>query len=352
MRSNVFELVRTLVAVFLSLLIVFIFIVIVSKDPVRAYRLFLIGPFARISRLAEWLNQSIPLLFAGLAVAIVFQANQFSIGAEGQFLIGALGATMVALSFPEVDVIHLLVAILAGMLCGALWGVIPGLLSAYGLKEGDNLGVLVVSLMMNFIGFYTAYYTINNHFRDIYAGFMASPFIPSTSYLPFLSARYRINGGLVIAFIIAGLVWYFLYRTKWGYEIRMVGTNIGFASFNGINVKRVIIYSNVISAAVAGLAGAIEVTGLHHRYLWQSMPGYGFDGVIIALIARNNPALVPLSALFVAYLRTGGRVMERGSDVSAEMAMVLESIIVLLVTAEALLNLWQRKRLKRKVSQR
>lgn len=350
MRPNVFELVRTLAAVLLSLLIGFIFIVLVSKDPVGAYRLFIIGPLARISRVAEWLNASIPLLFAGLAVAIVFQANQFSIGAEGQFLIGALGATMVALSFPEVKVVHLLVVILAGMFCGALWGMIPGLLSGYGLKEGDNFGVLVVSIMMNFIGFYTAYYTINNHFRDIYAGFMASPFIPSTSCLPFLSARYRINGGLIVALIVAGLIWYFLYRTKWGYEIRMVGTNISFASFNGINVKRVIIYSNVISAAVAGLAGAIEVAGLHHRYLWQSMPGYGFDGVIIALIARNNPALVPMSALFVAYLRTGGRVMERGSDVSAEMAMVLESVIVLLVTAEALLNLWQRKRVKRKAS--
>ena len=352
MRSNVFEVVRTLAAVLLSLLIGFIFIVLVSKDPVGAYRLFLIGPLARISRLAEWLNQSIPLLFAGLAVAIVFQANQFSIGAEGQFLIGALGATMVALSFPEVKVIHLLVVILAGMLCGALWGVIPGLVSAYGLKEGDNLGILVVSLMMNFIGFYVAYYVINNHFRDIYAGFMASPFIPSTSCLPFLSARYRINSGLIVAFIVAGLVWYLLYRTKWGYEIRMVGTSVNFALFNGINVKRVIVYSNVISAAIAGLAGAIEVTGLHHRYLWQSMPGYGFDGVVIALLARNNPALVPLSALFVAYLRTGGRVMERGSDVSAEMATVLESIVILLVTAEALFNFWQHKRLKRKVYQK
>lgn len=350
MRSNIFEWARTLAAVLLSLLIGFIFIALVSKDPVGAYRLFLIGPLARISRLAEWLNQSIPLLFTGLAVAIVFQANQFSIGAEGQFLIGALGATIVALSFPKVKVLHLLLVVFAGVFCGAFWGVIPGMLSAYGLKERDNLGVLVVSIMMNFIGFYAAYYTINNYFRDVYTGFMASPFIPSTSFLPFLSTRYRLNGGLIVAFVVAGLAWYFLYRTKWGYEIRMVGSNISFASFCGINVKRVVISSNVISAAIAGLAGAVEVTGLHHRYLWQSMPGYGFDGVIISLIARNNPALVPLSALFVAYLRTGGRVMERGSDVSAEMATILESVIVLLVTAEAFLSLWQRKRLKRKVS--
>jgi simple sugar transport system permease protein len=351
LRTSAFELLRTLAAIALALLIGLVFVILISENPLGAYGLFLTGPVSRMSRVAEWLNQSIPLLFAGLAVAIVFQANQFSIGAEGQFLVGALGATIVALNFPGVNVLHILVTLLAAMICGALWGIVPGALSAYGLREGDNLGVLVVSIMMNFIAFYVAYYVVNNYFRDLYAGFVATPFIPQTSFLPFLSTRYRINGGLIIALFVSAMAWYFLYRMKWGYEIRMVGTNIKFAEFSGIDIKKVIIYSNVLSAAIAGLAGAIEVIGLHHRYLWQSMPGYGFDGVIIALIARNNPALVPLSALFVAYLRTGGRVMERGSDVSAEMAMVLQAIIVLLVTAETLLSLWQRRRLRQKVTQ-
>lgn len=343
--SNVFELVRTLAVIALALLIGFILTVLISEEPLRAFHLFLTGPVDRVGRVAEWLNYAIPLVFSGLAVAIVFKASQFSIGAEGQLLIGAIGATVVALIFPEVTVIHLFVVLLAGMLCGALWGMVPGLLSAYSLKE-NYLGVLVVSIMMNFIGFFAAFYVVNNHIRDVYAGFVASYFIPPTSFLPFLVDRYRMSSGIIVAFIIAGLIWYLLYRTKWGYELRMVGHNIKFASFSGMAVKKAAIYSNVISGAVAGLAGGILVTGLFHRYLWDAMPGYGFDGVIIALIARNNPALVPLSALFVAYLRTGGRVMERWTDVSAEMAMILESIIILLVTAEALLAFWQRRRLK------
>ena len=336
------ELLRTLCATLVALLVGFIVVLIVSEDPVGAYRHFLLGPLVAMRRVAEWLHTAVPIVFTGLAVSLVFQARQFNIGAEGQFLVGAAGATFVALHFPQIVGLHIFAVILFAMTCGALWGAVPGF-----MKAKLNASEVASSLMMNFVGFFAALYFVNHYFRDIHAGFMVSRIFPMTAWLPDLASEPRLHGGLVLAVIVAGLTWLFLYHTKWGYELRMTGMNIKFAEFGGINTKQVIIYSQVISGALAGLGGAVELMGTHRRFPWVAMPGFGFDGIVVALVARNNPLNVLFAALFIGYLRTGARIMERLSDVTAEVAVIMQAIVILLVTAEALLSLWERRRVER-----
>ncbi|MCI2425991.1 ABC transporter permease [Candidatus Acetothermia bacterium] len=341
-RVNLFQLLQVVSAILIALIIGLIIIFVVSEEPFRAAYYLLFGPLTRIHRSIEWIHMTIPIIFTGLAVSLVFQAKQFNIGAEGQFLVGAAGATFVALHFPPIGGLHILIIALAAMAGGTLWGAVPGLLKArFAANE------LVSSLMMNFIGFFLALYLVNHYFRDVQAGFMVSYRFPLTAWLPDLTIRPRLHSGIILAVIAVGLIWYFLYRTKWGYEIRMVGMNLKFAEFGGINVQRVVFYVQALSGGVAGLAGAVELMGVHHRFLWTSMPGLGFDGIIVAILARNHPLGLLFAALFIGYLRTAARLMERRTDVAAEVTIIMQAVVILLVTAEAFLQHWQRRRKER-----
>lgn len=341
-KTASFEFIRILVAISLSLALGFILTLILSEDPINAYRYFLFGPLSKTRRIIEFINNSVPLIFTGLAVSIVFKAKQFNIGAEGQLFIGAVAGTAVAIFFPAIPILHLLIIFGVAMLAGMAWAYVPGI-----LKSKLNASELVSSLMMNYVAFYLGLYFINYYLRDKNAGFLVSYKFPKSAWLPYIYRRYHFHYGIIIALIFVVLVWYILYRTKIGYEIRMIGYNLKFSEAGGIDVPKTILYAQVISGAVAGIAGAIEVTGLYHRFLWQSLPGYGFDGIIVALLARNNPIGVPLAAFFLGYLRTGARIMERQSDMSAEMVTVLQALVILLVTAQAFLATWKQKMIER-----
>lgn len=341
-KMNYFEFVRILIAIIISLALGFIVTLLVSKDPINAYKYFLFGPLSRTRRIIEFINTSVPLIFTGLAVSIVFKAEQFNIGAEGQFFMGAVAGTAVALLFPHMVIIHIIFVFIAAMLAGMAWAYVPGV-----LKARLNASELVSSLMMNYIAFYMGLYVINYYLRDKNAGYLVSYKFPKTTWLPYLYKRYSLHYGIIIAIAFVFLVWYLMYKTRIGYEIRMLGYNLKFAEAGGIDVPRVILNAQVISGGVAGIAGAVEVTGRYHRFLWQALPGYGFDGIIVALLARNNPLGVPFAALFLGYLRTGARIMERQSDMSAEMVTVLQALVILLVTAQAFLSTWKQKMVER-----
>jgi ABC-type uncharacterized transport system permease subunit len=147
--------------------------------------------------------------------------------------------------------------------------------------------------------------------------------------------------GIVLSLVFAVLVYLFLYHSTTGYEVRMTGFNEKFARFGGIRVSRVVILSQVILGLIAGVGGMTEVMGIHHRFNWQSSPGYGWDGVVVAIIGRNHPLLIIAASFFLSYMRVGGQVLTLMSDVPAEMVTVIQSIIILLITAEAFLSRWR-----------
>ncbi len=343
----IFETVRTTLTILIALLIGYVILLFATDKANEAFKWFLLGPLSTKRRIVELLNRTTPLIFTGLAVSVVFQAEIFNIGAEGQLFFGAVAATFAALYFPHIKFLQIILVMLFAMAAGGAWAAVP----AY-MKAKWNASELVSSLMMNYVAFFFGLYLVNYHMRDVNAGALVSYRFPRTAWLPRMLRRYNLHPGILIAIGFALLVWFFLYRTKYGYELRMVGKNKEFARFSGIKVENVVIYSQIISGMIAGLAGAIELMGLYKRFVWQMTPGYGFDGIIVALLARNNPLMVIPAALFISYLRTGSYVMGRMTGIAPEIVVMLQAIMILLITAEAFLAFWKRRMIEKSAMSR
>lgn len=343
-KNMKFEIVRTSMAILIALGLAFLTIFLVSDQPVVALKAFLLGPIDSVRHFGNVLEMTIPLIFTGLAISVMFKAKQFNLGAEGAFFIGAIAASIIAITIELPKGIHPIVAILFGGLAGAIIAAIPGI-----LKVKFNATELVSSLMLNYIAFFFGLFLINYHFRDVNAGAMVShKFLASarltrlTKLIPNLP-RTRVHTGLFVAIIIIILAYLLIYRTKWGYEIRVTGENQKFALYSGINTAKVIIMSQAIGGFIAGVGGATEVLGMYKRFSWQMSPGYGWDGVIVAILARNNPALVPVGAFFLAYLRIGADMMARTSDVQSEFVAIIQGIMIVLIVAESFLSKYKHK---------
>ncbi len=333
-----FTLIRTLIAILVGVIISIVLIYLISKTPAYSLKQFLLGPILSKSRLANVFENASPIIFCGVAIAIAFQAKQFNVGAEGALFLSAAIGTAFAVSTHMPALPHVILILVVAGLTGAAWGWIPGVLKAkWGASE------LVSSLMMNYVAYFLGLYLINSHFRDKSAGFLVSLPLPKTAWLPQIIPGTRIHVGIILAVIFALLGYYFLYHTTTGYEIRTTGNNDKFARFGGINVVKVVILSQVISGMIAGFGGMTEVMGIHHRFNWQNSPGYGWDGVIVAIIGRNHPILIIFAALFLSYLRVGSQVLNLMADVPSELVAVIQAIIIILITAEAFLSQWKYK---------
>jgi general nucleoside transport system permease protein len=352
MKPTVREFLRILLAVTISLVLGFIITLLVSEDPFGAYRAFLFGPVSRLNRAGEWIKESITLALLGLSVALVFKAELFSLGAEGQMLLGALVSGSIALFVPLPGIIRIPLALLAAMLVGFLFGVIPGLLKAH-----LNANEIVSTLMLNAIALKFYDYILIFFIKPEGAGYNASDFFPKEGTLPvfvpnlpFLSDIYQLfntkaDVSIMLYIVIAAIfgVGYLMFRTPFGYELRMLGANIKFARYGGINTKRTVVLVFAISGALAGLAGAHLGMGVHAKLIANITVSLAFEGIVVALLARNNPYAVPFSALAYGYLRAGADIMERSSDVSREMVLIIQAIIILLVTAERVLPVIQQR---------
>ncbi len=333
-----FTLIRTLIAILVGVIISVVLIYIISDMPAYALKQFLLGPILSVSRFSNVIENASPMIFCGVAIAIAFQAKQFNIGAEGALFLSAAVGTAFAVSTGMPTVLHIILVLVVAGLTGAVWGWVPGVLKAkWGASE------LVSSLMMNYIAYFAGLYLINSHFRDKDAGFLVSLRLPETAWLPQFIPGTRMHLGILLSIVFALLGYYFLYHTTTGYEIRTTGNNDKFAKFGGINVVKVVILSQVISGMIAGIGGMTEVMGIHHRFNWQNSPGYGWDGVIVAIIGRNHPLLIIFAAFFLSYLRVGSQVLNLMADVPSELVAVIQAIIIILITAEAFLSKWKYK---------
>lgn len=337
-KKMLFETIRTLVAIGVALLLAFIIIFTVSDDPGHALQRFLLGPVSSLRNFGNVLEMAIPLIFTGLAISVMFTAKQFNLGAEGGFFFGAVGATALALTFDLPPVIMPVAAILFGGLAGGLGSAIPAV-----LKAKLDASELVSSLMLNYVLFWLGIFIINNYYRDAQAGAMASYRLPDQARLARVLEGTRLHSGIFIALFMVVLVYLFLYRSRWGYALRMVGLNIRFAEYSGINTKAVVMYAQIIGGVIAGMGGAVELLGMFTRFTWFQLPGYGWDGIVVAIMARNNPLLIPVFAFFLAYLRIGANLMALVTDVPSEVVAIIQGIMIMLVTAERLLAGWRHR---------
>ena len=317
-------------------------IFLVSKQPVQSIRNFLLGPVLRTYNFYYLLVVMVPLTFTGLAMCIIYSLRYMSLIIDASFYFGAVIATAIGTSIALPAGVHPAVAMLAAGCAGGLIGTLPAVLR---LKWRAN--ELVSSLMLNYIFFFTGSFIILYFFRDRSQTIFASlPFL-KTFALPKLVPSTQLHAGLPIALAFIVLVSLFLYRTRWGLEIRLTGANPKFAAYAGISVARVAVYAHFIAGFLGGVGGAVEMSGLYRSFIWQMDPSYAMDGVIIAMLARKNPKFVPISAFFIAWLRVGADFMSRRGDVAFEFITLLQGSIILILASDKIVNSFKESRLRR-----
>ena len=343
-RMFLFEVARGFAAILLALAVAVIFIALCTDDVGGALEQMLLRPlFAKngtFNANSLWvvLSRMIPTIFTGLAVCVMFSANQFNLAAEGGVMLGGFLATLVGIYVPMAAGLHLVVCLLVGAVAAALTMLLPALLK---VKLGAS--EMVSSLMLNYIIMYVVLHFLNNNFADRSKGSTQTfPFL-QTAAVPDLVPNTDLTWGFVIALVFVALVAVFLFRTRWGYAIRMIGINQAFSKYSGMKVGSVIVLSQVIGGFLAGLGGGIEVLGRYSTFLWRELPGYGWTGVTIAILAKNNPLMVPFAAFFMAYLERGCELMRTNAGVPAEMLDIIQAVIFLFFAAEQFLARYRQK---------
>jgi len=311
-------------------------------DPVRFYegfqQLFATGETAGLLKaiypFMESLVTGTPYIFAGLSVALGFRCGLFNIGAEGQFFIGALTSAFVGYSIVGLPAaIHLPLAVLAGITGGAVWGIIPGYLKArFGAHEVVN------TIMMNWIAFRFSDWLLNGPMKA--SGFRpVTPNIEHTAELPrFFPDPIRFNWGFILALIVAYGLYWFLFKTTLGFEIRSVGSNPDAAKYAGMNIIKNFVMVMALSGGLAGLAGASQVLGVDHWVGQGFSAGYGFDAIALALLGKSHPAGVVLAALLFGFLRSGATRMQSMAGVPIDIISIIQGLIIIFIAAPEIIR--------------
>lgn len=326
-------LVAPILAVILALIVGSAFVLTVGESPLYAYKVLFQESFGSMRGFATTLQRATPLMFTGLAVAFAYRAGLFNIGAEGQVYIGAFAAAWVGFTFANLPkFIHLPLAIFAGMLGGAIWAAVPGILKAkLGIHEVIN------SIMMNYIAYFLTDWFVLGPFAGS-SWIPESPRVKATATLTRLMPPTRLTTALYIALVAGVIVYFILWKTKLGYEIRAVGLNPTAAEYGGISVSKTMVIAMAISGALAGLAGMEQVLGLNNRFIQRFSPDLGFMGIAVALLGKNHPVGIVLAAILFGALQTGAAAMDRLTAVPRELITILQGVIIFFVAAEYLFS--------------
>jgi simple sugar transport system permease protein len=302
----------------------FLFLSIAGYDAARAYEVLARESLGTGYGLSETLVMAVPLILAGLAVAIAFRMRLWNIGAEGQLYVGALAAGYVALFVPAPGGARLMLVLAAAVGAGAGWALVPGVLRAWrGVSE------ILVTLMGTYVAMLLTDHLCYGPWKGSTTyGFPMSDRFPEDASLPTLAGT-RLHAGLPIALAVAAIIWALLYRTRWGFQVRVAGSNPRAAEYAGYRIARDTVLVMVLSGSLAGLAGGVEMAGVLHRVQPRFSPGYGYTAILVAWLARLHPLAVPVIALLFGALLTGGEQLQVTLGVPAALVDVLQGLVLL-----------------------
>ncbi len=321
-------------------------IYLIGENPIEALKLMIQGAFGSSEGIGYTLYYATNFIFTGLAVAVAFHAMLFNIGGEGQAYIVGLGVAVALLALDHYLPFCLLfpIAIMSAMLFGAAWAAIPAYLQAY---RGSH--IVITTIMFNFIAANLMVYLLVNVF--IMPGSMTpqSRTFLESAWMPTMQAMFAtfgikisespLNFSFIISLVTSLLVWIYIWHTRWGYEMRSVGFSEPAASYAGINTKKVIMITMLISGALAGLAGVNEIMGVQHKLMLDFVAGYGFTGIAVALMGRNHPVgIIMASILFGALFQGGAELSFDMPAISKEMVFVIQGLIILFSGALAYMS--------------
>lgn len=323
------------IIVIFTVIIGTILIVISGANPIEAYGLFFRGIFGTGSGFAEIFVKACPLILTGLGCAVAFRTGFFNIGAEGQFYIGAMATTVVALNFTFLPGVFRIIAALAvGFICGGLWALIAAV-----FKAKFNISEIIVTIMLNYIAINFLGYAVRSFMMDPEGNVPQSPKIPEAVQLPAFITSTRFHVGILIAVACVLVVWFLLEKTTVGYEMRAVGLNKRASACSGISVMKNIVMSAFLSGGLAAVAGGIEVFAIQKKLLEGISSNSGYTAVLIALIAFNSPIGVLVVAILYAAMQVGAGSMQRQLGIPSSIVNILIGVIVVLILSMDLFHL-------------
>jgi general nucleoside transport system permease protein len=325
-QAQLFELLLPLGAVAAALLVGAFVIGLSGLDPARAYVALGRGSLGSVRSFSETLVRFCPLALCALAVLVAFRSGFFTVGIEGQFYMGALATTVIALKLHAPSVVLALVSMFAGILAGALWALVAGVLK---VKLGVN--EVISTIMLNAIATLFLDYLVRGPLRAPNTELQYTAMIPRAAWIPHILAGTRLHLGVLIPILAAVLIHLFFWRTSAGYDVRVSGSNPVAARHAGINVGRSIMLAVAISGGLAGLAGAIEVQAVFHRLQAGIGSDYGYTAIPIALVGKTLPGATLLASLFFAALSVGATMMQLKAAVPLPLVVMLQGLVILFV---------------------
>ncbi len=331
LTSTSFKMLIPVVTILLAMVVGAIPLLWMRVNPFTAYLSIFIGSCGNIYNISETLVKAIPLMLCGLAIAFPLTANRWNIGAEGQYMMGAFGASVVAINLPQLPGWMLLpLMVIAGFIAGAFWGWIPGILNAR-----FKISEIIVSLMLNYIALNWVSFLVYGPMRDRegYSNFPLSPKFVRQAWLPRIIRGTRLHVGIILAVLVAILLYIVIKKTRIGYDIRVVGANPKAAEYGGIRTTRIVVLVMTVAGGIAALAGVGEVAAIHHQLRQDIAVGYGFTAIPVALLGKGHPLGVIVSSLLFAAFLVGGSNMQQDMGVPVALVSVIQAMIVLFIIA-------------------
>lgn len=346
--QTIFNFLKLLLAFLVAILIVVVVILLRADDPFAAMHYFFLSPFDSVRHMGNIIENATPVLFTGVATCLLFLAGDVTLAGEGAVYFGGFLASAIAVTLPiQNDTLKII-----ALLIGASSGIAVAALPAF-VKSKFKVDSFVFSLLFNYVLLYTGSYFLNYKLHDYsYKSGTASAPFSEFAKLHSLIPKTSVNVGFIIGLLLAVGAWVFSNKTKWGYEAKLLRSNPKFAKYVGINVVKISLIVAALGGFVAALGGGVEVLGKAPRFSWVALPGYGWDGFMVATLAYYNPILVPFAALFLGYLRTGANIMNLYSNIPLELISAIQAVMILLIASKAMLNKSQQRMIEKQTSLR
>ncbi len=341
--KKVFNSMLPVIGIIVGILLGSIIIIIRGVNPIDAYKALINGAFGSLDSFTGSLVKSIPLGLTGLAVILSNTAGVFNIGAEGQLQLGAAAATFVGVNFiGHGPILTITMCILAAAVVGGLLGMIPGFLKAY---KGYN--EIIITMLINYIAVLFVSYLVRGPLKEPNQTFPQSAELLSSARLPIIIPNTQLHAGIILLLVACGIIFFVKYKTSLGFKMRAVGLNKNAADYAGTNSKKIMVLAMLLSGAIAGIAGGVEIMGVQGRLMDNFSPGYGYDAIAVALIANLNPIGMLLSAFFFGALSNGAISMQIVTGVPVYFVSIIQAFAVLFVVAFTGLPRYM-KRIRRK----
>ena len=325
-----FNILKFIVPVFLAFLVGSVILIISNINPIEAFYNLFLGAFGDKRAILSTLYYASPLILTGTATAIAFKSNLYFMGVEGALYVGAFCSTLVGIYFQSLPAfIHIPFALLVGMVSGALFAFIPGV-----LKGILDINEMVTSIMMNYVAILGTTYLVSFPFKSKEAGFAATRMIQESAVIPKIFQNSMLHYGFFLSLIFAFLLYWVFKKTTFGYDIESMGKNVNFSESSGIQTSKKAIYIITFSGALGGLAGALEILGTYRRFIASFSSGLGWDGLTISLLSSHNPLGVIFSSIFFGGLYSGGAKMEIMADVPRTIISVIQGLIIFFLAVD------------------